>query len=232
VAVANSKKSTSKKVTSKTSSSASNKNSVVVNFLSGKGKIFPGKPIKKWLAFSVVVNILLLIALLFQISNPTSFTDASSGYTVDIPGGWVRSDRFEVFRATKGASGDPRAQLFAYGQRNATLGFYESPKEDRDSTLDQVTQQINDGQNQFILARFELAEMAFTANRGQKEDGTEFIRSQFTAKDAEGQSIQGEHLLLISKGGGVYSIVGFSDADAWPQVESEITQAVTGFGAP
>ena len=181
---------------------------------------------------SVVLNVLLLIALLFSISNPTSFTDASSGYTVEIPAGWTRQDEFEVFRITKGGTDNPEARIYVYGQRNATLGFYDSSKEDRDSILDQVTDQINQGQNQFILSRFNLTDYSFTAKRGQKPDGTEYIQTHFTANDSDGQAVEGEHLLIISKAGGIYSVVGYADANYWSQVSDQVAETMSSFTAP
>lgn len=194
-------------------------------------KFWP-RGLRSWLIVSVVLNALLAAGLLLTVSNPTNFTDASAGFSVDIPAGWTRNDEYEVFRATQGNLDDPEAQIFAYGQRNATLGFYDTPKEERDSTLDVVTNQISEGQNQFILSRFELSEFKFTPQRGQKADGTEFIRTHFTAVDNEGQPVEGEHLLLISQGGGVYSIVGFADAAYWPEVSAAINDTVNSFTAP
>ena len=225
VAVTDSKK----KTTTKSASKKSTKDSA----LSGlKKRLSSLNKRRTWLAASLILNALLVVGLLLSVSNPTSFTDASSGYTINIPAVWARQDEHEVFRITKGAVEDPRAQIFAYGQRNATLGFYDSPKEDRDATLDQVTQQINEGQNQFILPRFELSDYQFTAQRGQRSDGTEYIQSHFTAVNAAGEQVEGEHLLLITMGGGVYSLVAFADASYWPQISGQIAEVMSAFTAP
>lgn len=187
---------------------------------------------KAWFTLSLLLNAILIVGLLFSISNPTTFTDASSGYSIDIPAGWARQDKFDVFRLTEGASERPKAEIFAYGQRNATLGFYDSPEEDRNTTLDLVTEQINGGQNQFILPSIGLSDYDFDAERGQRDDGTEYILSGFTAIDAEGQPVQGRHMLLITRGGGIYTVMGYADADHWTKVESEVEEVISTFTAP
>ncbi|HEX9679168.1 MAG TPA: hypothetical protein VGA08_00920 [Candidatus Saccharimonadales bacterium] len=188
--------------------------------------------LRQWLILSVIANLLLAVGILNLVSNPAKYTDASAGYTVQIPAGWHRSDDRQAFRAVMGPGDNPNAELFAYGQRSSASGFYDLPEADRNNTLDQVTTQINGGQNQFVISTIRLNDTQYMAERGQKADGTEFIRSSFTATNDDGTDILGEHLLLITKSGGVYSIVGLAEAAVWDDVKNQVADAVTNFTAP
>lgn len=188
--------------------------------------------VKRWLALSLVVNILLGVYVLTTLSDPVKYSDATSGFTISIPAGWVRDDALEAFREIKGSSKSPTAEIYAYGQRNTTTGFYTLEESERNVTLDQVTEQINSGSNVFVLGTIGLSDAKYEASRGQQSDGSDLIRSNFTAKDANGDDVKGQHLLVVAKSGGAYSVVAFAKADAWDNLSADITKVMDTFYAP
>jgi hypothetical protein len=188
---------------------------------------FANFDLRQRLGLSVLVNVLLIVLTLTLISNPTSYTDATTGYTVGIPAGWVRSDKNDLFRAIRNTGS---GEIYVYGQRGATTGFYELKEEERNQTLDQVTEQINGGSNQFIPATIGMSDFQNTAERIQV-DGVEMIRTNFTAKIGEDRQVTGQNLLMVAKNGGFYSIVGFADSSEWAEVEADIVKAIENFTA-
>lgn len=182
--------------------------------------------LRQWLNLSVAANVILAIVALGLVSNPTTYSDASTGYSVKIPSGWVRSDKYSLFRAIQsGGSGE----FYVYGQRNATAGFYDMSQEERDATLTQVADGLNNGDsNQFIPSTLGLSGYKNTTER-VLIDEAEAIKTTFTAKLNDASDVEGTHILIIPRNGSFYSVVVFANTDDWSDVKPAAEKALDDF---
>lgn len=196
-----------------------------------KAKLTSTQLLGRWLVVSLVINLALGVLVLLAHSNPLKYTDATGGYTVSIPAGWVRDDTAGgVFRAKKGNSA-----IYSYGQRGLASNFASLPRSEQDSILDDLVNQTNAGSNQFIgvvSADMKVDSSALTYHaerRPQDKDGNTLVRISFTGEDLSGTAIQGDELLLITKSGGVYNLIAVAPQSQWDSVKADIEEAISSY---